>query len=179
MYFHCAISCQEEGTLEPVKIVSPLKKNVTLPTVKLRRSIPWNSSVRLSEPQGRLRVRAGELRPLAAGSSAWSWSRRSPVATAAEMHLLGSGRGPGAGALPSGGWDRAGQRGRPPGGLSHRGPPHPSSEGSLPRLRPWPMVHWSLPLFCKCLWGPYAYGEYALEGEDRQEGEVRCILSVR
>ena len=72
-----------------------------------------------------------------------------------------------------------GQRGRPPGGLSHRGPPHPSREGSLPRLKPCPMVHWSLPLFCKCLWGPYAHGEYTLEGEDRQEGEVRCILSVR
>lgn len=38
-YFHCAISCQEEGTVEPVKITLPLKKNVRLPTVKLRRTI--------------------------------------------------------------------------------------------------------------------------------------------
>ena len=75
-----------------------------------------------SEPQGRLRVLTGELKPLAAGSSAWPPSRRSPVAAAPEMHLLGSGRGPGAGALPSGGRGRAGQRGRRPWGLSHRAP---------------------------------------------------------
>lgn len=34
------ISYQEEGTVEPVKIVFPLKKNITPPTVKLRRSMP-------------------------------------------------------------------------------------------------------------------------------------------
>lgn len=39
-YFHYVISCQEEGTLEPVKIAFPLKKSITLrPTIKLRRTI--------------------------------------------------------------------------------------------------------------------------------------------
>lgn len=42
-YFYCAISCQEEGTLEPVNIAFPLRKNIMLPTIKLRRTIARNS----------------------------------------------------------------------------------------------------------------------------------------
>lgn len=38
-YFYCVISCQEEGPLEPVNIAFPLKKNIKLPTIKLRRTI--------------------------------------------------------------------------------------------------------------------------------------------
>lgn len=54
--FRYAISYQEEGTLEPLKIVFPLKKNITLPTVKLRRNMPWNSLVRRRRPQSRPRM---------------------------------------------------------------------------------------------------------------------------